>query len=77
MPEHVHLLLDEPRQTKFENIFRALKTQTSKQLKGDRLRFWQYRYYDFNIFTQPKFSEKLRYMHRNPVARGLVADPED
>ncbi|MES2392672.1 MAG: transposase [Acidobacteriota bacterium] len=77
MPEHVHLLLSEPPQTPLSSIFRALKTETSKHLKGERPRFWQLNYYDFNVFTQPKFTEKLRYMHRNPVARGLVQSPED
>ena len=39
--------------------------------------FWQARYYDFNVFTTAKQVEKLRYMHRNPVARGLVEKPEE
>jgi putative transposase len=77
MPEHVHLLLNAPPKTKLADIFRALKTETSKQLRGDRPRFWQYRYYDFNVYTQPKFIEKLQYIHRNPVTRGLVTKPED
>jgi len=39
--------------------------------------FWQARYYDFNVWSEKKFVEKLRYIHRNPVARGLVNKPED
>src|SRR5260370_26415155 len=39
-------------------------------------RFWQARFYDFNVWTEHKRIEKLRYIHRNPVARGLVASPE-
>jgi len=38
--------------------------------------FWQARFYDFNVWTTKKRAEKLRYMHRNPVTRGLVASPE-
>jgi putative transposase len=38
--------------------------------------FWQARYYDFNVWTARKRVEKLRYMHRNPVKRGLVESPE-
>ena len=38
--------------------------------------FWQARYYDFNVHSRPKVSEKLGYIHRNPVARGLVDSPE-
>jgi hypothetical protein len=37
---------------------------------------WQKRYYDFNVFSDHKRIEKLRYMHRNPVKRGLVEKPE-
>jgi putative transposase len=39
-------------------------------------RFWQPRFYEFNVFTARKRIEKLRYMHRNPVKRGLVSAPE-
>jgi putative transposase len=31
----------------------------------------------FNTFTSGKFVEKVRYIHRNPVTRGLVERPED
>lgn len=43
----------------------------------ERSPFWQARFYDFNVRTEKKRVEKLRYMHRNPVARRLVAEPED
>lgn len=39
--------------------------------------FWMKRFYDFNVYSDRKFIEKLRYMHRNPVKRGLVERPED
>jgi putative transposase len=39
-------------------------------------RFWQRRFYDFNVFSDTKITEKLRYMHRNPVRRGLVTAAE-
>src|SRR5207245_6324609 len=41
-----------------------------------RRAFWQARSYDFNVWTTNKRVEKLRYMHRNPVKRGLVATPQ-
>ena len=37
---------------------------------------WQRRFYDFNVWTEAKRIEKLRYIHRNPVTRGLVEQPE-
>jgi len=33
-------------------------------------------FYDFNVYSNEKRFEKLRYMHRNPVKRGLVSSPE-
>jgi len=50
-----------------------------RNLFGERKRhraFWQARFYDFNVWTTKKRMEKLRYMHRNPVKRGLVESPE-
>ena len=34
------------------------------------------RFYDFIVFSEHKRVEKLRYMHRNPVKRGLVLEPQ-
>ena len=42
----------------------------------DRGHLWQARFYDFVVYTENKRVEKLRYMHRNPVKRGLVAEPQ-
>ena len=38
--------------------------------------FWQRRFYDFNVWSARKHREKLRYIHRNPVKRGLVESPD-
>ena len=37
---------------------------------------WQRRFYDFVVFSEKKRVEKLRYLHRNPVKRGLVLEPQ-
>jgi putative transposase len=78
MPEHVHLLLGEPLVSSLSVALQVLKQETSQQLKNQTgAQFWQRRYYDFNVHSELKRVEKLRYMHRNPVKRGLVAKPED
>jgi len=47
-------------------------------MRGEGLpRFWQPRFYDFNVYSAKKKREKLEYMHANPVKRGLVRDPGD
>ena len=78
MPEHVHLLVTEPESSPLSTAVQALKQSVSRTLA---LRapepFWQARYYDFNVWSNKKRIEKLRYMHRNPVVRGLVEKPGD
>lgn len=75
MPEHVHLLLSEPQRATLARALQALKISVARQ-RPDRP-FWCARYYDFNVFSEPMRIEKLKYIHRNPVARGLVTRPED
>ena len=37
---------------------------------------WQARFYNFVVFSDKKWVQELRYMHRNPIKRGLVLAPE-
>jgi putative transposase len=75
MPEHVHLLVNEPQRSALDRAIKSIKLSVTLR-RGERP-FWQARYYDFNVWTDAKRIEKLRYMHRNPVNRGLVEMPED
>jgi putative transposase len=78
MPEHVHLLVSEPEKKELSTAMQALKQSVSRRVAlGAKEPFWQARYYDFNVHTQRKFIEKVRYMHRNPIVRHLVKRPED
>src|ERR1700685_1018749 len=89
MPEHFHMLISEPQVGTPSTVMQVLKQRFGRQLrsalKGDRrlsvqdgteARIWQPRFYDFNVRTEGKRMEKLRYMHRNPVKRELVSAPE-
>jgi REP element-mobilizing transposase RayT len=40
-------------------------------------RFWQRRFYDFNVWSHAKKKEKLHYMHANPVRERLARHPKD
>ena len=75
MPEHVHLLVNEPERGLLSRTVQALKLSVS--MRSREMPFWQAHYYDFNVSTHEKFVEKLRYIHRNPVRRGLVETPDD
>jgi putative transposase len=73
MPNHVHLLLTEPEQTKLSISIQILKQRFSRTRQEEHV--WEPRYYDFNVYTARKRIEKLRYIHRNPVTRELVTEP--
>jgi putative transposase len=78
MPEHVHMLVSEPERGTLAQAIQSLKQGVARRLALRAAEsFWQARYYDFNVWSERKFVEKLRYIHRNPVERGLVARPED
>ena len=96
MPEHVHLLISEPKQGTPSTVLQKPKLRVARNLRrrrrsgnaeqlrlpfeatGEPLRaFWQARFYDFNVYTKRKKTEKLNYMHANPVVRGLVEHPKD
>ena len=75
MPEHVHLLVSEPRSVLLSKALQALKLAVAA--KREQRPFWQARYYDFNVFSEEKRLEKLKYIHENPVTRGLVGFAEN
>ncbi len=75
MPEHVHLLVSEPPDGPLSRALAGLKISVAK-LRPESP-FWTVRYHDFNVYRRDKVVEKLRYMHRNPVKRGLCMLPED
>ena len=97
MPEHVHLLIGEPKKGNPSKTIQALKQSVSRRLQNKSRRksalnqlclgfavgeipahFWQRRFYDFNVWSHGgEKTEKLQYMHCNPVKRGLVCDPKD
>jgi len=81
MPEHVHLLVSEPEGEALAKAIQALKISVARRAMSYRaecdVAFWQKRYYDHNVRTHESFVDKVRYIHRNPVKRGLIEKPED
>jgi putative transposase len=88
MPEHIHLLISEPERGTPSTVMQVLKQRyarcVSKKKRNPRqaelwpaekAQVWQRRFYDFNVWSATKRIEKLRYMHENPVKRGLVLEP--
>jgi putative transposase len=75
MPNHVHVLVSEPRNSALARAIQAIKVSVAKRSPYRPL--WQARYFDLNVYTDRKRIEKLNYIHWNPVKKGLVEKPED
>src|ERR1035437_7658985 len=75
MAAHVPLWVSQPARFCLDRAIKSIKLSVT--LRSRERPFWQAGYYDFNVFTEEKRIEKLRYMHRNPVKRGLVEKPEE
>jgi putative transposase len=74
MSNHIHLLVTEPEHENLSTAIQVIKQRFSRTRSEEFV--WEPRYHDFNVFTQAKAIEKLRYMHRNPVKAGLVEEPD-
>jgi len=86
MPEHFHLLVSEPEHDDLSQVMQVLKQRVARRALSERRQsgtavageqhFWQRRFYDFNVWSAAKHAEKVHYIHKNPVQRGLVAAPD-
>ena len=65
MPEHVHLLISEPERSTLHVALQMLKQIVSRKLRRKLAEhpFWQPRYYDFNVWSEP--SEGWLRIRRN------------
>ena len=86
MPDHVHAVLWFPQTGQLSRFMHEWKRRSSLNIRkwyreaaphytsefGEGDRFWQPKYYSFEIFSRQKLEEKLTYMHLNPVRKGFV-----
>lgn len=86
MPNHVHAIIWLPAPRQLSRFMHAWKRKSSFHIRnwqrrkapnyfagiGEGERFWQPKYFPFEIYSRKKIEEKLAYMHENPVRAGLV-----
>jgi REP-associated tyrosine transposase len=62
MPEHFHVLISEPQIGTPSTVMQVLKQRFSRRVSGEiKPPVWQERFCDFNLWTEHKRIEKLRY----------------
>jgi len=67
-------LLEDRRETILGWLDRA--AQRARRQRGE-FSFWDDGFHPQAISSQPVMEQKMRYLHENPVRKGLVAAPED
>lgn len=91
MPDHVHAIVWFPETGQLTRFMHGWKRISSYHIRnwyhreapnyfvgfGEGRRFWQPKYYAFEIYDRAKLEEKLTYMHLNPVRAGLVEKAGD
>jgi putative transposase len=78
MSNHIHLLLQAPKLDPLGRPLRWFMTETAKvfhRARGRRGHFWERRYYACLVEDDVYALAALRYLDRNPVRAGLVANP--
>lgn len=91
MPDHIHAIIWLPETGQLSRFMRGWKRMSSFRIRkwyrendssyfdgfGEGDKFWQPKYYSFEIYSTAKLEEKLTYMHLNPVRAELVAKATD
>ncbi|MCL5006213.1 MAG: transposase [Acidobacteria bacterium] len=80
MPDHWHAIIFPRFPLTISRVMEAIKVGSTLRINGARKRkglLWQPRFFDRAVRTVKEYSEKIEYIHRNPVRAGLVQHPED
>jgi putative transposase len=80
MPDHVHLLVGGGGGTTLEVAALAAAIGELQEAVAARLGkrpCWLGGFDDLKVHTDRQRTERLMYMHRNPVLRGIVGQPKD
>ncbi|MCX6745588.1 MAG: hypothetical protein NTX00_01055 [Candidatus Parcubacteria bacterium] len=68
------LLLARTNDSSMEQGLHATREESRNHKRGLKYHIWQPGFYDFNIYSDKKFAEKLKYIHDNPVKHGVTKD---
>jgi putative transposase len=79
MPDHVHALLAiiDGSLSDTMHAWKCSYARSIQTARSKRGAIWQARYFDFICRRTRDVTNKLDYIHQNPVVAGLVSRPED
>jgi putative transposase len=78
MPEHIHLLVGCVNGgNQLSKFMQTLKSLSARKLFPRIGTIWARRFDDLVVLSDKQYRIKLKYIHDNPVRRGLVNEPTD
>jgi putative transposase len=80
MPDHLHLLISITGEKNVSQIMQSIKGYTSWRINreiNNKQALWQKSFYDYILDSEEKLLTKLRYIHNNPVRKGLVMEEKE
>lgn len=76
MPDHFHAVITPAPDVSLEKAMQFIKGGFSFRLKS-QFDIWERSFNEAQIVTAEKFRNGVRYIHENPVRRGLVTSAEE
>jgi len=80
MPEHIHLIVRPSADKDISQFVASLKKRSAREINrhiGRRGAVWRKEFFDHMLRSQEHLEGLVRYIHDNPVRRGLAASAED
>lgn len=80
MPDHLHLVAWPQLPITTGRVMKMIKGRFAREYQASRSGkgpFWQSRYHEVALQTDEALWAAVEYVHQNPVAAGLVQQPED
>ena len=80
LPDHWHAIFYPRSPLTISRVMESIKDGATKRINHSRRESgleWQPRFFDRALRTVREYHEKVAYIHRNPVAAGLVSRAED
>jgi putative transposase len=78
--DHWHAVIFPPSPLSISRVMKVIKSRSTFDLREGRenaTAIWQARFYDHALRTVQEYHDCLRYLHYNPVQRGLVSRAEE
>ena len=73
----IQVIIENPKESRKEWLLEQFKKAAEQSSNVNKYQFWRHDNKPIELWSNKVISEKIRYIHKNPVEAGLVFRPED